>query len=572
MRQTTTAQGLRSEIETLRATERELQQRIKELQKQLSQEREAAEEGPLPVTTAPELERTLGRWMKRVAMILQADKAAILLYDPDSGLLMAQRTAVGFTEEQLQMFRLSAREGIGGEVFRGSEPLVVEDAVADPRTAKEFVGLFNIRNMVCVPLTVERKDDEQRVLESSNIGIVYVFNKRFNEQFIEEDIRLLAILARQAAAIISSARLYLKVAEEKRQLEATVHSIMAGLILINQAGRIILMNRAARELFEVASDHGVGKEYEEVISDAGVRELFSRSLESHEEMTSEISLFAPHERIFQAQTAPVRSDGGDIIGMVAVFNDITEIRSVEQMKTAFVSTVSHELRTPLTSIKGFVSTLLEDKEGYFDKDTQLEFYQIIDSECDRLTRLINDLLNVSRIEAGRALEINYQPFNLVQLAKRVIDAQRTYATSHELTLQAPETIEQVIADPDKLDQVLTNLVSNAIKYSPRGGEVTVAIKDLEGFVEVSVHDQGIGIPENQLDKIFERFHRVEDGDVRQAGGTGIGLYLVKHLVESHGGSVWAESALGKGSTFTFRIPKAPIRSDAVGATETPSRR
>jgi len=335
---------------------------------------------------------------------------------------------------------------------------------------------------------------------------------------------------------------------------------VSGRVFVNSAGKVVLMNRAASQLFGANPDDGAGKQYDEVISDGAARELLARSLASKEEVAAEISLFMPHERIFQVQTAPVRGEGGDdVLGMVAIFNDITEIRSVERMKTAFVATVSHELRTPLTSIKGFISTLLDDRDGYFDKNTQVEFYQIIDSECDRLTRLINDLLNVSRIEAGRALEINYQPFNMLQLAKRVLDAQRTYATAHTLVLHAPETMEQVIADPDKIDQVLTNLVSNAIKYSPRGGEVSLAIKELDDSIEVTVQDQGIGIPQDQIDKVFDRFHRVEDSDVRQAGGTGIGLYLVKHLVESHGGMVWVESVLAEGSKFIFTIPKAPVR-------------
>ena len=243
--------------------------------------------------------------------------------------------------------------------------------------------------------------------------------------------------------------------------------------------------------------------------------------------------------------------------MVAIMTDITQIRMLEQMKTAFVSAVSHELRTPLTSIKGFVSTLLSDTEGYFDLETRREFLQIIDQETDRLKRLIDDLLNLSRIESGRALEIRWKKFNLKEVADRVVEAQKTYTDKHTLVVDVPEDIE-VVADEDKVDQILTNLVNNAIKYSPDGGEVRVSARHVDDeWVEVAVSDQGIGIPPEKKDKVFDKFYRMEDETSKAKGGTGLGLYLVKHLVEAHGGKIWVESEgiPGKGSTFFFTLPK-----------------
>jgi two-component system phosphate regulon sensor histidine kinase PhoR len=163
------------------------------------------------------------------------------------------------------------------------------------------------------------------------------------------------------------------------------------------------------------------------------------------------------------------------LGVVVIFNDITEIRNVERMKTQFVSTVS-ELRTPLTSIKGFISTLLQDTEGYFDNDTRVEFYSIIDNECDRLRRLIDDLLNVSRIESGRALQMNWSMFDIVPAIERVLQAQRSYTDRHELTLTTNQSPITLLGDADKFDQIMTNLLSNAIKYSPKGGKVSVDVQ------------------------------------------------------------------------------------------------
>ncbi len=261
----------------------------------------------------------------------------------------------------------------------------------------------------------------------------------------------------------------------------------------------------------------------------------------------------------------VRGEDQQIIGTVAIFNDITEIRNVERMKTAFVSTVSHELRTPLTSIKGFIATLLSDADGYYDRETQREFYTIIDTECDRLTRLIGDLLNVSRIEAGRALDLNPKPIQIPSLISKVVSVQRSYTNKHTFNVRVDEDFPTIIADEDKVDQILTNLTNNAIKYSPGGGEITITGRVDEDKVTISVADQGVGIPKEHLPKVFDRFHRVDNRDTREVGGTGIGLYLVKHLVEAHGGKIWVESKVGKGTTFFFTLPEKPPSQEEVAA-------
>jgi two-component system phosphate regulon sensor histidine kinase PhoR len=223
------------------------------------------------------------------------------------------------------------------------------------------------------------------------------------------------------------------------------------------------------------------------------------------------------------------------------------------MKSAFVATVSHELRTPLTAIKGFISTLLADDS--FPEEDRREFYTIIDHECDRLTRLINDLLNIARIEAGESLKPNYTEVDLKKLAQKVVLIQQQASNKHKLILEAPEEFPTIIGDEDKLDQILTNLLSNAIKYSPDGGNVWVRLAASDDKVHISVQDQGIGIPKEHLPKVFERFHRVHTEDNRKIYGTGLGLYLVKHLVEQiHLGKVWVESEVGVGSTFHVELP------------------
>lgn len=555
----TERERLERELEDLKRQLRALEESRARLEQQLSAARTLSEV-PAPVTTAPELEQTLGRLVRKIAMILQAEKCVFMLYDPETNELVARKPALGLTDDQVALFRVRASAGVSGEAFREGGPVAVDDAYEDPRTVKENVVLLNIRNILCVPLIMEKRDEQERIVEKKTIGVLHVFNKRFGTSFSQEDTRLLTILARQAAAVIANAQLYIEIAREKDQLKATFQSMLAGVLVVGTNGKVSLVNSAARRMFGIPGDDSAGRPYEEVVANASVRDIIARSLTEKAEVAEEIDLRGPVERIYQAQTALVRNDQNEMLGIVAIFNDITDIRNIERMKTAFVSTVSHELRTPLTSIKGFISTLLSDMEGYFDNDARREFYSIIDQECDRLTRLISDLLNVSRIEQGRALEINWKQIDPAGIIQKVVNAQKSYTEKHEFVVRVPEDSPRIWADEDKFDQILTNLLNNAIKYSPRGGEVRVEASVHSSSIRVAVSDQGIGIPADKFDKVFERFERVDTRDTREAGGTGIGLYLVKHLIEAHGGRIWVDSELGKGSTFTFEIPIEPTKA------------
>ncbi|HOK54236.1 MAG TPA: ATP-binding protein [Armatimonadota bacterium] len=558
-------QSLKARIEAL---ERELDEKrvaisaLERANKQLEDKVRASEvtEGPASLT---ELEETLKRLVFRVAMILQAEKCVFMLFDKDNGELVASKPAFGLTDEEVKKFRVRATQGISGEVYRDQRPVILYDAVNDPRTVKENVGLLNIHNGVCVPLVIEKRDeDTNKVIETKPIGVLHVFNKRDGNVFIQEDVNLLTRLSKNAASVIASAAMYREVLEEKEELESIIESVYAGLLMVNKSGRIMQMNASARTMLGIQNGDVTSRLYEDVILQDRVKEILRSSLEESSEVAEEVSVRLPEdeddEKIYQVQSALVRGDDQQVIGVVAIFNDITEIRSIERMKTAFVSTVSHELRTPLTSIKGFISTLLQDEDGSaFDHETVREFYTIIDTECDRLTRLISDLLNVSRIGAGRALDLNPKPVTLEPLIEKVVSVQRSYTNKHELVTDILDKLPVIVADEDKVDQILTNLTNNAIKYSPKGGEVRIRA-ELDGdLVRISVSDQGMGIPKEHLAKVFDRFHRIDNRDTREVGGTGIGLYLVKHLVEAHGGKIWVESEVGKGSSFIFELPKCP---------------
>jgi PAS domain S-box-containing protein len=548
---------LRKELERYRIVAGELEGRIRELQGKLQTATTMAEM-PQVVVTRPELSQTLWRLMNKVAMIVQAGKVLILIYQPEIGELGVLPPALGITPEEAAGIRITPEQGITGTVFRTGESAIFNNAGDDPRTLKEIVAVLGVRNGICVPLTIKQRDDNERIVSERPIGVMHVFNKRYEQEFNDDDVRLLEMLAEQAAAVISNAQIYIKLTEEKQRLEETFESIHAGVIVVSTQGSLRLINRAACDMLGLPPDGYEGQALSQAVPVDSVRQLLEESLRQRSEMSKEID-FDEGRRIFKAETSLMSGDDRQVQNVVAIFNDITEIRQVERMKTAFVSTVSHELRTPLTSIKGFISTLLDDTDEIYDGEMRREFYEIIDQECDRLTRLISDLLNISRIESGRALDMHWSQVNLYELTGRQLSAQQQYTHKHTLVNKLPTNLPTITADADKIVQILDNLIGNAIKYAPEGGEIAVSGEDEGETVRLDIIDHGLGIPAHHRDKIFQRFHMVDDDvDHKAVKGTGIGLYLVKHLSQAHGGDTWlSASETGKGSTFSVRLKKQP---------------
>jgi two-component system phosphate regulon sensor histidine kinase PhoR len=508
------------------------------------------------VTSIQDSDATLRRLVQRIAMILQAEKIVIMFYDHEVGDLIAIPPAYGVEKDVLDKFKVRATQGVSGMVFREGEPCMFHNASTDPRTRKDIVSLLHIENGITVPLILERRDDENRVIERKSIGVLHAINKRHGEDFNDEDVRLLERMARNVGSIIANLQLYKEVLKEREELLQTFESLTSGLMLISPEGKISQMNAVARAVFSLPPDI-IGSIASEKIDDEEVDEMIEAGLRGDEPKPIEIiKVLGGSERTYSVQGAAVRNEEGRSLGYVMIFNDLTEQKNVDRMKSAFVAMASHELRTPLTAIKGFVSTLLMD-DG-FSKEDQFEFHTIIDQECDRLRRLIDDLLNTARIEANESLAPNYSQFPLRDLLEKVLVIQKQSTDKHSLYLDATEDIPgEIIGDLDKLDQILTNLLNNAIKYSPGGGDVILHAKmDPDGeHVQLGVEDQGLGIPETHLKRVFEKFHRVDNDDNRKIYGTGLGLFLVKHLVEDiHMGSLWAESEVNVGSTFWVKIP------------------
>ncbi len=534
----------------------------------------AGEETVIPVS---EFEETLRRLVQRTAMIVQAEKCVIMVRDREADDLVARSPAFGMTDAEVNAYRVPIDGSLDGQVFLEGAPAIFHTTEEAPGPTKALLSELRIRNGVTVPLIVDRRDDQNRIVDRLNIGVLHCFNKRYGGDFIQEDVSLLERLSRNAAAVIANAQIFQDLVEEKQKLVHTLESLTAGLLLVNQRGRIGQINAAARTMFSIKEDENpVGKPYEEFIRHDGCKEIIKRCLaegikpptdddDDEVKKPDEITIMDEDtEFIYQVHAANVQDDTSKPVGTVFIFNDITDLRNVERIKTEFVSIVSHELRTPLTPMKGFVRTLLDDeKEEWYDLATRREFYTIIDENVDRLSRLINDLLNVSRIErmGVDGVEMNWEPaVGLRKATEDVLATQRGRTTKHNFVIDfEPEDIT-FESDPDKIQNILQNFVSNAIKYSP-GGEIRIIARlkpaDEEypvGSVMIGVKDQGMGLSAKDQKKIGQKFHRADNAGTRKAGGTGIGLYLVKALIAAHGGEMTVESELGKGSTFWIRLP------------------
>jgi len=345
------------------------------------------------------------------------------------------------------------------------------------------------------------------------------------------------------------------ISSEKAKLDAVLASMFEGLVVTDEQEQVVLMNPSLRRLFSVKEDPQ-GSKLIEVLRNTAVQEMADKIISEKERLvTGEIRIFVPEEKVLRVNGVPIIRRGR-LEGAVMVFHDITELRRLEKVRQDFVANVSHELRTPLSSIKGYAETLLDG--AVEDKGHAREFIGIIHQESDRLANLINDLLDLARIESGN-MELSKAPFDVLAVAKRAVESMGGQARAKSIKLGITAfsgVLPLAVGDEFGFRQVLTNLLDNALKYTPEGGGVTISVEAAGGFLQVNVADTGIGISPADIPRIFERFYRVDKARSREAGGTGLGLSIVKHIVQAHGGRVWVESAPGSGSVFSFTIPSA----------------
>jgi two-component system phosphate regulon sensor histidine kinase PhoR len=345
-----------------------------------------------------------------------------------------------------------------------------------------------------------------------------------------------------------------EVISNKSRFEAVLLSMCEGTMVVDKEGAIILMNDVLSGFFQV-HEKPLGRKILEVVRNIDIQEIIDKVLRTKAAIVSqEISILAPEEKVFQVYAAPVLH-GKELDGAVLVFHEITELRRLENVRRDFIANVSHEIRTPLTSIKGYAETLLDG--AIHDKKNANDFLKIISLDSNRLVQLVDDLLDLSTIESGK-LSLRTAPHSLESIVDRVMAGVKEQSLSNGVTLRKdiPQNISKVNVDDAAIAQVLLNLLNNGIKYNKKDGSITISAHDNGNFVRVDISDTGIGIPEEDIPRIFERFYRVDKARSRELGGTGLGLSIVKHIIQAHNGEVFVVSELEKGSTFSFTLPKS----------------
>ncbi|MFQ6100749.1 MAG: response regulator [Anaerolineae bacterium] len=525
--------------------------------------------------------RALQKALQEVTTAIAAEMGAVFLADGKAG-QVAPEAKVNWSGEAVDLTAFPSAWRLG----QSAPPLVLNDLQAEETEAwaRTLAGP-DVASLIVAPLIANGEFRGLLAAASSRPGA-----------FSSSHARLFHNVLSQISTAISNAEVYRLISEQAQELglmlrrqqeegtkrQAILTSIGDGVVVNDTEGKIILVNPVAERILGMSSDELIGQDFRALFSvfgtegEAGGAGGKEAIVAMEKLLTSPVPGVAQSfkmrltvgKRVIHALLSPVLTQRGDFLGVVTVFRDITKEVEADRAKNEFVSTVSHELRTPMTSIKGYTDLLYAGAAGSVNTEQQ-RFLGIIKNNTDRLTALVNDLLDISRVETGR---IRFEP-GPVQIGEIVADVVNVLAGQAEakhqtLTYEVVGGLPNIMGDEDRLNQVLTNLVGNAIHYTPEGGEIEVRVYPVEGAVRVDVRDTGIGIAPEDVGHIFERFYRADHPLVQETRGTGLGLSIVKMFVEMHGGRIWVESEVGEGSTFTLVLP-VPARPEEEEGRWTP---
>ena len=499
---------------------------------------------------------------------LAADYSKVLELLPDGDRLL-MRAGVGWKSGFVGNALIEAGKGSqAGYTLLSDEPVVLEDAGTERRFAMPVLHLqHHITSGVSVIIPGTDRP----------FGIIgaYTSNRRV---FSEDDIHFLESLANVLATAIEHKR-----AEEERErllaevrqladaaqsqaaeLQGILNNMLDGVFVSDSHGRITLANLAGIEMMGLRNRQAVGLGIRDLLGLLGMRHVderpftleeqpLARALAGETVTLEDAVVYNPESKrrsFIRMNAAPIRREGGEVVGAVAVTRDVTTLIELEHLKDQFISVAAHELKTPVAVMKGFAQALLR-----VDEDLPLprrKMLDAIDRGSDRIDRIVQDLLDISRFHEGK-LDLVMEKVNLLDLAEQVVDHMSLSATKHRIAVTRSLPVV-VLGDRERLEQLLANLISNAVKYSPGGGEIDVSVRAEGTDAVVKVLDRGVGIAAEKQRHIFERFYRAHTGTPFDYGGMGVGLYISKEIVGRHGGRIWFESQEGEGSTFSFSLP------------------
>ncbi len=491
------------------------------------------------LTEELDLEKLMARILRVSIEMLAGQAGLIALKEPDG-------------------WRVGAAQGIAPAFLSYLTPLLAEEKASEldvgelNRMLKEltYTASMGLLNGTGLPLAAH----------GQVIGVIFIF-RNYADLFTRNDQVLLQSFADQAAIAVFNAQLYGQVSYEKQRLDALLDSAADGILILNSNLKIERCNPAFEKLFGEAREEIVGRQHNEIImwKNEPQGKRLEESVGDGWPLTPNATLYVEGdvERLLPPPLpvgityAPLLSDEGKLRNVIVSVRDITHFRNADEIKATFISIVSHELRTPVALIKGYASTLRRD-DARWDKRTISDSLAVIEEEADRLSKMVDDLLDASRLQAG-GLSLNQADVSLPSLASRVTERFAAQSPKHRLVTDFPESFPVIIGDETRIEQVLSNLVSNALKYAS-SGEIRVSGSVRPEQVIVCVSDEGPGIEARDLPHIFDRFYRSTSA-VKQTKGAGLGLYLARAIVEAHGGRIWADPKPDSGARICFSIPR-----------------
>ncbi len=497
----------------------------------------------------------------KVLDLLDSDASAILMWDPERGVLTFRR-GLNIDDRIVKTLVLKPGEGVAGRAFLERQAVWTSERLADPAVAytdeaRELIAAGPRRACLAVP--IERGGDVLGVL----IGLFAA-----PHEFTTREVQLLGSLADQVAIAMDNAGLYNEARMQQTRLAQILDSTSDGIVLLGRDGRVEAANRRSGELFGFEPPNVVGlpvselmERYRSALSD------FDRTRDALQALVAEPDRSAQGDlelrgggAVLHWTAQPTRADSGETVGLTLTFHDVTHERQVSQMKSDFVSFATHQLRTPLAGIKWMLELAAQESDVPGDAAAHIHDAR---EAAQRLIELVNDLLDVARLEEGR-LTVTPQPVAVGALTREVLEdmAGLVDERHHRLHVEVPEGLPEAWCDPQLLRQVLLNLVSNAIKYTPPGGDIAVRMVAGPDELTWSVRDSGIGIPKHAQARLFEKFYRADNVSTIETEGTGLGLHLVRLILERMAGRIWCESDEGKGALFAFAVPRSPTEAGA----------
>ncbi len=525
------------------------------------------------VVSATQRTRLLNEILRWVERELNVPAVSVLLMD-ERGHQLRFEVASGEKGNAVKDFTIAIGEGIVGTVAATGEPLVVQDAASDPRHLRqisEAVG-FPVESVVAVPIK----------LREQVIGVIEALNKQ-EGSFTPEDVSLLTVLAQQAALFLETASLYSDmerrvaeatadlrkanqdIASQKAKLETLLAEMESGVIATDPRDKVVTWNRAAERLLGVTQTEALGKSVVALMDNPDLAALVSIPLERVDGRYEDEIELPVDERVMIVRASVTYVGDAEVHGKLILLMDITQLKELDRMKTDFLSFVSHELQNPLASIRGFSHLLLQKTD---DTSPNARLIRFLDQQSTRMQWLVEDFLDMSRIDSGAPLAIQAREIeDLYRLVEQVVNLHSLTTQDHSFVINIEEGTPLPWGDRRKLEQTLVNLVGNAVKYSPDGGEVRITVEPHDGDVLFSVYDEGMGIRDEDMPNLFQRFRRAPESRER-VQGTGIGLFLCRYLVQAQGGQIYAEQR-DKGTVFRFTLPVQP-QEEVEGEADAPT--